>query len=126
VADIPPALLHGYFQQGTGENAGLVKVGRSLRTLVTFRRINFLDDPWPIHTVFDCIFCRNVIIYFDRVTQTRLMQRFASYVKEDGHLFLGHSESLYGVCDRFAFLHNTIYRKIGDREPMRRAGGAGA
>jgi len=93
---------------------------------VTFRRINFLADPWPIHTTFDCIFCRNVIIYFDKPTQGRLMERFARYLKDDGLLFLGHSESLHGVCDRFTFLHNTIYRKSGAAEPTRRPAGAGA
>jgi chemotaxis protein methyltransferase CheR len=126
VTDIPPPLLHRYFLEGTGSNAGFVKAGRELRSLVTFRRINLLDEPWPIHTVFDCIFCRNVIIYFDKATQNRLMERFAEYLKEDGHLFLGHSESLYGVCDRLAFLRNTIYRRIAGNEPVSRTAGAGA
>ncbi len=125
VADIPAPLLHRYFLRGTGGNAGVVKVGRELRSLVTFRRVNFLDEPWPIHTTFNWVFCRNVIIYFDKPTQSRLMHRFADYLRDDGLLFLGHSESLHGVCDRFAFLHNTIYRKIAGREPARRAG-AGA
>jgi chemotaxis protein methyltransferase CheR len=124
VVDIPPALLHRYFLQGTGDNEGLVKVAPSLRTLVTFRRINFLDNPWPIRGLFDCIFCRNVIIYFDKATQTRLMQRFADHLKDDGYLFLGHSESLHGMSERFAFVRNTIYRRTGSQESMCRAGGA--
>jgi chemotaxis protein methyltransferase CheR len=126
VGDIPAPLLHRYFLQGTGDNAHLVKVGRGIRSLVTFRRVNFQDDPWPIHTLFDCIFCRNVIIYFDKPTQHRLMQRFAAYLKDDGLLFLGHSESLYGICDHFAFLHNTIYRKAADTESSARAAGTRA
>lgn len=125
VAEIPPALLHRHFLRGTGDQAGLVKVGREIRSLVTFRRINLLEEPWPIHASFDVIFCRNVIIYFDKPTQRRLMHRFADYLKDDGFLFLGHSESLYGVCDRFAFLHNTIYRKIASTASPGRATGAG-
>lgn len=116
VAEIPRPILERYFLRGVGAQAGLVRVTKELRTLVTFRRINLLEEPWPIRTQFDCIFCRNVIIYFDKPTQSRLMERFATYLKTDGYLFLGHSESLYGVSDRFAFLRNTIYRKIGERE----------
>jgi len=119
VGDIPTATLERHFRRGTGDRAGLVQVAREVRNLVTFRQINLLEEPWPIQTVFDCIFCRNVIIYFDKPTIRRLIGRFATYVKEDQYLFLGHSESLYGVTDQFAFLRNTIYRKRGDREPCR-------
>jgi len=117
VTDIPRPTLEGHFRRGTGAKAGLVQVAREVRNLVTFRQINLLEEPWPIRTVFDCIFCRNVIIYFDKQTIRRLVSRFATYVKEEGYLFLGHSESLYGVTDQFAFLRNTIYRKRGEREP---------
>jgi chemotaxis protein methyltransferase CheR len=119
-SEIPTALLQRYFLRGTGSNAGLVKVGREIRSLVTFRRINLLEEPWPIRTLFDCIFCRNVIIYFDRTTQCRLMSRFAATLKDDGYLFLGHSESLHGVSDQFGVLRNTIYRKApASRGPAR-------
>jgi len=111
VAEISAPLLHRYFLKGSGENAGQVKVGRELQSLVTFRRINLLEEPWPIRATFDCIFCRNVIIYFDKPTQARLMIRFADLLRDDGYLFLGHSETLHGVCDRFVFLRNTIYQK---------------
>lgn len=123
VAEIPRPLLERHFRQGTGVQAGLVQVAREVRNLVTFRRINLLEEPWPIRTVFDCIFCRNVIIYFDKPTQRRLMERFATYLKDDGYLFLGHSELLYGLSDQFAFLRNTIYQKRSGREqtPLRTA-----
>jgi chemotaxis protein methyltransferase CheR len=95
-----------------GARAGQVQVARELRDLITFRRINLLEDPWPIRTRFDCIFCRNVLIYFDKPTQRRLIARFADLLGDDGYLFLGHSESLYGLTDRFSFLQNTINRKL--------------
>lgn len=117
VAEIPRPILERYFLKGTGAQAGLVQAVREVRNLVTFRRINLLEEPWPVRTVFDCIFCRNVIIYFDRPTQRRLMERFAAYLKDDGYLFLGHSESLYGLNDQFTFLRNTIYRKHGGQAP---------
>lgn len=122
VSEIPSALLQRYFLRGTGKNTGLVKVGREIRSLITFRRINLLEEPWPIYTLFDCIFCRNVIIYFDRPTQCRLMSRFAAQLKGEGFLFLGHSESLHGVCDQFSFLRNTIYRKLPACTAAARAG----
>lgn len=115
VADIPTATLHRHFLRGTGGHAGLVRVVPDTQRMVTFRRINLLETPWPIRSRFDCIFCRNVIIYFDRPTQERLMRQFAEYLREGGYLFLGHSESLHGVCDQFEFLRNTIYRKRADR-----------
>ncbi|HSB67711.1 MAG TPA: protein-glutamate O-methyltransferase CheR [Candidatus Methylomirabilis sp.] len=113
VAEIPERILQSYFRRGTGAHSGLVQVTQEVRRLVTFRRINFLEEPWPIRVVFDCIFCRNVMIYFDKATQRRLVERFAGCLKDGGHLFLGHSESLFGMSDQFAFLHNTIHRKLG-------------
>ncbi len=119
-AEVPGPILKRYFLRGVGDQAGHVRVAREMRNLVTFRRINLLEQPWPIRAVFDCIFCRNVIIYFDKPTQRLLMGRFANCLKDDGYLFLGHSETLHGVSDRFVFLRNTIYRKTGAQEPALR------
>ncbi|MFB3818740.1 MAG: protein-glutamate O-methyltransferase CheR [Candidatus Methylomirabilales bacterium] len=119
-----PDLLARHFLRGTGPRAGQVRIRPETGSLVTFRRINLLDSPWPIRTVFDCIFCRNVLIYFDKPTQRRLIGRFADYLTEDGYLFLGHSESLYGLSDRFTYLRNTIYRKASATRPAE-APGAG-
>ena len=125
IAEIPKSVLDRYFLQGTGARAGLVQVVPEARNLVTFRRINLLEEPWSIRTRFDCIFCRNVIIYFDKPTQCRLMERFAAYLKDDGFLFLGHSESLYGMSNRFVPLRNTIYRMREGGAPATQ-GGVGA
>jgi len=94
-----------------------------LRDLIAFRQINLLEAPWPIRTAFDCIFCRNVIIYFDKPTVRRLVERFASHLTPDGYLIMGHSESLYGMTEQFRFLRNTIYRHLGKGEaaPLRAA-----
>jgi chemotaxis protein methyltransferase CheR len=110
VADVPPDLLRRYFLRGTGANAAKVSVRPELRNLIAFRRINLMDDPWPIRAQFDAVFCRNVVIYFDRPTQQRLLERFAAHLAPDGHLFLGHSENLHWMADVFAPVGGTVYR----------------
>jgi chemotaxis protein methyltransferase CheR len=76
-----------------------------------FKPLN-VHDRWPMKGTFDAIFCRNVVIYFDKPTQARLFDRFADVLREDGFLYLGHSESLYRVSDRFRPVGQSIYRKI--------------
>jgi chemotaxis protein methyltransferase CheR len=99
-----------YFLRGKGEWSDSLRARPELRDLITFRRINLIEQPWPIHTRFDAIFCRNVIIYFNRTVQQQLFERLATYLKEDGYLFVGHSESLHWLSDTFAPLRGTIYR----------------
>ena len=81
-----------------------------LRSIISFRYLNLLE-PWPMSGPFDIIFCRNVVIYFDKPTQRRLFDRFADLLIPGGWLFIGHSESLFHVCDRFEHLGRTIYRR---------------
>jgi chemotaxis protein methyltransferase CheR len=105
-----PAPLRRYFQTGTGALAGLVRVVPKIRAMVTFARINLLGVPWPSWTRFDCIFCRNVVIYFDGPTKQALVSRLATALQPDGLLVLGHSESLLGSGSRFRPLGKTIYQ----------------
>ena len=83
----------------------------AIKSLVAFRPLN-LFDPWPMKGPFDVIFCRNVVIYFDKETQRKLFCRFAEIIKPDGWVFIGHSESMFQVCDRFRHLGRTIYRRV--------------
>jgi chemotaxis protein methyltransferase CheR len=78
---------------------------------VVFRKINLLDAEWPIRTKFDLILCRNVLIYFDRPTQQRVLERLESYLAPRALLVLGHAESLHGLLDGFTHLGSTIYRR---------------
>ncbi len=96
IAAVPEPLRRRYFQTGTGGAAGLVRVAPKIRAMVTFERINMLDDPGPGVTRFDCIFCRNVAIYFDGPTRQQLVKRLATALQPGGLLVLGHSESLLG------------------------------
>jgi chemotaxis protein methyltransferase CheR len=112
VAPIPQALLSRYFLRGTGSNSGSVRAKSVLRDQIAFRQINLLGSPWPFSakTRFDMIFCRNVVIYFDKPTQRTLFHRFSQLLRPGGYLFLGHSESLLGISDSFDSLGRTIYR----------------
>lgn len=100
-----------WFLKGTGSQDGLVKVKPEIQKIIEFGQLNLMED-WPIKDDIDVIFCRNVVIYFDKTTQAKLFNRYADRLPENGHLFIGHSESLYKVCDRFELLGQTIYKKI--------------
>jgi chemotaxis protein methyltransferase CheR len=84
-----------------------------IRSLVTFKQLNLMHD-WPMKGPFDAIFCRNVIIYFDKDTQRALFERMAGLQRPGDFLFLGHSESLYRVSDRYELIGRTIYRRLPD------------
>ncbi len=99
-----------YFLRGRGERQGWVKVKPEVRELVTFRRVNLIEEPWAIQARFDAIFCRNVIIYFDRGTQRRLIGRLAQYLAPGGLLFVGHAETLFWLDDLLAAVDHSVYR----------------
>lgn len=82
-----------------------------LRQLISFKHLNLLEK-WPVKGPFDAIFCRNVVIYFSKDTQRALFDKYANLLKPDGWLYIGHSENLFNVCDRFKLVGRTIYRKI--------------
>ena len=111
VRSIPRATLARHFLRGTGTSTGLVRLRPALRSLVTFRRINLLGPRWPIGARFDVIFCRNVLIYFDRPTQHRVLDRLAGFLTEGGALVLGHSEAIHGMVSGLRHAGNTIYHK---------------
>jgi chemotaxis protein methyltransferase CheR len=91
--------------------AGIVAASPALKSLVTFRQLNLMHD-WPFRGPFDVIFCRNVVIYFDKDTQRALFERMAQLQRDGDHLFIGHSESLFRVCERYQPIGKTIYRKL--------------
>ena len=99
-----------FFQKGTGAHAGKFRVQHELRNLITFKQLNLMHE-WPMRGPFDAIFCRNVIIYFDKDTQRKLFERMAALQRPGDILFLGHSESLYRVSDKYELIGRTIYRR---------------
>lgn len=112
IEPIQPNILRKYFLKGTGDKEGLYKVKDILKNNLFFRQLNFKDEDFDIHTQFDLIFCRNVIIYFDKEFQKKLFNKFYGYLKEDGLVFIGHSETLFGVSDKFKYVSSNIYKKI--------------
>ncbi|MBI3898644.1 MAG: protein-glutamate O-methyltransferase CheR [Gammaproteobacteria bacterium] len=110
---IPEPLLQRYFYRGVGANHGHVRVKPLLSEIVQFRHLNLMDDPWPMRGQFDVIFCRNVVIYFDRETQRRLIERLMRMLRPEGYLFLGHSESIIGTDDAVRHVGQSIYQYKG-------------
>lgn len=100
-----------WMKRGKGDQSNLVKMKSELQNLITFKQLNLLHG-WPIKGPIDIIFCRNVVIYFDKETQRNLFDRYADVLSSDGHIFIGHSENMFNVCDRFESLGNTIYQRI--------------
>jgi chemotaxis protein methyltransferase CheR len=105
---LPQDILERFFLKGRGENSGQVRVRQELRDLIEFKQLNLQDTNWPIEGPFDAIFCRNVMIYFDRPTQHKILQRFVPIMQRDALLFAGHSESLQGI-DVFKSRGKTVY-----------------
>jgi chemotaxis protein methyltransferase CheR len=109
VEKLPPEMLKRFFFKGTGKQSGLVKVKPELQALISFRQINLLNNDWPIRGELDAIFCRNVMIYFDKETQLGILERFAPLLQPDGLLFSGHSESFHHARHVFNLRGKTVY-----------------
>ena len=107
---VSDARRNRWFLKGEGSKSGFVKTKPELQSIIEFGQLNLMDE-WPLNSEIDVIFCRNVVIYFDKPTQSKLFNRYADKLPQGGHLFVGHSESLYKVCDRFDLLGQTIYKK---------------
>jgi len=99
-----------FFRKGSGAQNGKFRVQEELRSLITFKQLNLMQE-WPMRGPFDVIFCRNVIIYFDKETQRTLFERMAALQRPGDMLFLGHSESLYRVSEKYDLVGRTIYRR---------------
>ncbi len=112
VEKISPALLKKYFYKGTGSNEGTVRVRPELTQMISFRQINLLDITWPVRAGFDVIFCRNVMIYFDKETQLQILNKFAPLLNPTGLLFAGHSENFSAARDQFRLIGKTVYEVI--------------
>ncbi len=110
-----------FFLRGKGERSGLVRVRPELRRLIEFKSLNLLAPAWPVKGPFDAIFCRNVMIYFDKPTQSRILSRFAPLMKPDALLFAGHSENFVYASDAFTLRGKTVY-ELASRHRSAKAG----
>ena len=110
VADVPLPLLRRYFEKGLGEQDGLARVAPPLRRQVDFRALNLLDIT-ALGRQFDFIFCRNVMIYFDKAIQQRVVTMLERHLKPGGYLFIAHSESLNGIAHGLEPVLPAVFRK---------------
>jgi chemotaxis protein methyltransferase CheR len=108
--DEVPKEYQTFFPRQPGYGGEKVLVGEDLQSLVVFRRLNLME-PWPFSGLFDAIFCRNVMIYFDAPTKTTLVDRFRRQLKPAGWLYIGHSESLIGSHPGLDLVGRTTYRR---------------
>ncbi len=109
VEKLSPDRLRRFFLRGTGSQEGYVAVRPEIRRMVQFQRINLLDTSYAVKGPIDVIFCRNVMIYFDKPTQYKILSRFAPMMQADGLMFAGHSESFLHAADLFKSLGKTVY-----------------
>ena len=108
-----------FFLRGKGQHTGKVRVREELRALISYRPLNLLDANWPVRGPFHAIFCRNVMIYFDKQTQYKILKRFLPLLHPEGLLFAGHSESFHHAADLVRPRGKTVY------EPTDRARAGG-
>ncbi|MCC5869899.1 MAG: chemotaxis protein CheR, partial [Gammaproteobacteria bacterium] len=104
--------LKRFFLKGTGDKAGYVRVRPEVRQLLRFRPMNLVAPDWPVRGPLDAIFCRNAMIYFDKPTQRRILERFHPLLHPRGLLFAGHSESFGHCADLFLARGNTVYAPL--------------
>ncbi|MBI5095377.1 MAG: methyltransferase domain-containing protein [Candidatus Hydrogenedentes bacterium] len=113
VAGIPRPMLDRYFDAIRHGDRTVYSAKNSLRNLLTFRRLNLSTPPFPMRGPLDCVFCRNVMIYFDNEVRTRLLNEVYRLLKPGGYLFVGHAESLTGIVSDFQTVRPAIYTKRG-------------
>lgn len=116
--EIPPHLLKRFMLHGIGSQAGRLRAGPELRTIVRVESLNLNAPPYPVGGAFDLVLCRNVLIYFDQDRRRRVVERLAAHVAPGGHLLVGHAESIHGVSG-LVCMQPTIYwkRELQRQEP---------
>ncbi len=115
VEPVPQRLKVRYLMRGREPGSRRVRVVPELRRLVEFRRLNFIDSEYGIFDKFDAIFCRNVMIYFDRLTQQRILEKLTRCLRPGGYLFMGHAETLHELDLPVVQLAPALYRKVNAR-----------
>jgi chemotaxis protein methyltransferase CheR len=110
---LDPARLRRFFLRGRGARQGFARIRPELRAMVTFSQLNLLAGSWSLAAPFDAVFCRNVMIYFDKPTQAAILSRMVPLMAPDGLLFAGHSENFLYVSDALRLRGRTVYQLRG-------------
>jgi chemotaxis protein methyltransferase CheR len=112
IRPVPEYLRTRYFERRKVKGEIVYTAREELRAMVVFRQFNLSAFPYPLHSPLDAIFCRNVMIYFDRVVRTKMVHEFKRLLKRGGYLFVGHAESITGLSDGFVCLKPSVYKKV--------------
>ncbi|MFL6387779.1 MAG: CheR family methyltransferase [Terriglobales bacterium] len=107
--EIPSSYLKAFMLKGFADQAGKMRAGPEIRSIIRFFRMNLNEPAYPLTGKFEMIFCRNVLIYFDQRSRERVVRRLANFLSPDGYLFLGHAESLHAMSDRLRSVIPTVY-----------------
>jgi chemotaxis protein methyltransferase CheR len=110
--EIPEEHLKAFMLRGYGAQEGLMKAGPEIRGIVRFARVNLVGDDWPAGPPFDLVFCRNVLIYFERQAKITVVERLVDRLAPQGYLFLGHAESLGGFTTKARPVLPTVYQPV--------------
>jgi chemotaxis protein methyltransferase CheR len=100
-----------YLMRARDASRAEIRIKPELRGKLSFARLNLMDDAYPIETDLDVVFCRNILIYFDKVTQAKVLKRLCNHLAPGGYLFLGHSESIVGIDLPVVQIANTVFQK---------------
>lgn len=116
IKELPQEMVQNYFLRGTGQRSGMAKIKPEIGNKVKFSQVNLLSNEWSVTGPFDAIFCRNVMIYFDKETQERILTKFVPLLKPGGLLFAGHSENFTQLSKELYSKGQTVYGLLKDRK----------
>jgi chemotaxis protein methyltransferase CheR len=112
IEPVPMDLRRRYLMRARDAHRSIVRISPALRSRLLFSRLNLMDDSYPVDDDMDMIFCRNILIYFDKPTQSKVLQRLCSHLRPGGMLFLGHSESVVGIDLPVKQVASTIFQRV--------------
>jgi chemotaxis protein methyltransferase CheR len=112
VDPVPPVLRQRYVMQSKDKNRNEVRIHPRLRARVGFARLNLMDEKYPVGDPMHMIFCRNVMIYFDKQTQAGVLSRLCDCLRPGGYLFIGHSETIAGFDLPLVTVANTVFQRV--------------
>lgn len=111
IEPVAPDLRRRYVRRAKDAQRGEVRIAPALRSKLSFARLNLMDETYPVDNDMDLLFCRNILIYFDKQTQSKVLKRLCAHLRPGGYLFLGHSESIVGIDLPVTQIANTVFQK---------------
>jgi chemotaxis protein methyltransferase CheR len=111
IQPVPHELRRRYLMRPRDRDRGVVRIAPELRARLQFARLNLMDEAYPVEDDMDMVFCRNILIYFDKPTQAKVLQRLCGHLRPGGYLFLGHSESVVGIDLPVKQIANTVFQR---------------